>query len=93
LSTGLDYLRHECWKRFKEDREIEAEGQVLGIEDIQVYHFTESRLVLAVDLPIAGQPGRDINSRFSGMIEIDGSFWAISLKAQSATGSKCIVMS
>jgi hypothetical protein len=31
--------------------------------------------------------------RFSGMIEIDGSLWAISLKAQSATGSKCIVMS
>jgi hypothetical protein len=24
---------------------------------------------------------------FSGMIEIDGSFWAISLKTQSATGS------
>jgi hypothetical protein len=27
--------------------------------------------------------------RFSGMIEIDGSFWAISLKAHSATGAKC----
>ena len=31
--------------------------------------------------------------RFSGMIEIDESFWAISLRAQSATGSKYIVMS
>ena len=30
--------------------------------------------------------------RFSGMIEIDGSFWAISLKEQSATGSKWFVM-
>jgi hypothetical protein len=25
-STSFDYLRHECWKGFEHDREIEAEG-------------------------------------------------------------------
>jgi hypothetical protein len=51
-------------------------------------------LGLSLPVPSSSSWRAEIDGkRFSGMMEIDGSFWAISLKAQSAPGSKWIVMS
>src|SRR5580704_12932914 len=61
-SVGIDYLCQACWKRFPHDPEIQPEGHVLGIKDVHVNHFSEGRLVLAVDLPKACQPGRGVHS-------------------------------
>src|SRR5687768_17359963 len=48
---------------FRHNAEVQREGHMARVKDIEINHLAKSRVIFPVNLPVTGQPGGRIKSR------------------------------